>query len=959
VLCTACKTFNISSIQFTLTQGQCHSNQTFFETLTGTASSFSLGNWSSTQVATNPTSTCGYYQLLGGISIGIANSQFSYSIGNLPVHNNVQLSFNLLLIDQNPDTYQYTLSLDGVVRTISFVIQGTANYECGGTQREFLRQESLSFVHNGSSATVVISVQKSYMGIRDFLLIVDNPTADPNCLSFNNGSCQSCRNSLTLQNGTCSACISGYYLVSPNSTNRSCQPCPETCSACALSRQQVVCTACREPLTLDGTFCVDSNKALHAAEVIPNVSLSTQTIAWTYYPSLPNRGIAQCNSTEFLGSSTIQFKFLTMRRQYTGLPSHAGVVLYFTLFQIDGDYLPNGTLAFDLNGRHYTVDNITNITQLSALRVSLCGNSTLDSQFVVQLKDTSHTATTLDFAVHLSTAGKIGISNIQLYLLGATANNDSPFQLDIEPAYSVSTPARKGLQVKLAFANQFVSSVDTATAFVFEIVLAAGAGRLLSEGYSNQLVPINHTLNNQEIYYLLNLTQDYDSSYELRVRASQQSSLYFVGAGGEYQLLSQQPVTTPITRYLDVSEQDINDRSSLRNLFNLFRGCAILALFIGLASFIVGMSSAFDDFFILCQLIFVHVFIQMDYNPPSIRIPFAGLHIVQFLEWLPSAARVAIEEAILPATLYQPCDLTFQQYYQDVTFARTIYFTILYFALLMALWLLVHIFLLIYDSKHPQEQTKYSNFLVYYYKQYNMKILVCVDKMVRFAYFTICWACFLQFLFFDNQPDSFHIWNSILTVVMFAAVVLYPIVLFVILRKHSNSLSVATFGLSFEELRISHERLYYFLVRYYKLLLIALIVAVTYSSSPAIPLVLLIILNIVDAILLIALKPLGMSQPELIDAVFFYPHYPTVYAVTCIIQNILFVLMEIFFLILLGTRDSASSAAYMGIGYVICVIVILLLLNGLVRLLWGCIKILQHCYLEREANYMSVEKEVL
>lgn len=60
----------------------------------------------------------------------------------------------------------------------------------------------------------------------------------------------------------------------------------------------------------------------------------------------------------------------------------------------------------------------------------------------------------------------------------------------------------------------------------------------------------------------------------------------------------------------------------MQNLYNLFRGCAILALFIGLGSFLVGMSSAFDDFFILCQVIFVHVFIQLANNPPSIRIPF-------------------------------------------------------------------------------------------------------------------------------------------------------------------------------------------------------------------------------------------------------------------------------------------------------------------------------------------------
>lgn len=84
-----------------------------------------------------------------------------------------------------------------------------------------------------------------------------------------------------------------------------------------------------------------------------------------------------------------------------------------------------------------------------------------------------------------------------------------------------------------------------------------------------------------------------------------------------------------------MNTDDVTNRSSCRNLYNLFRGCAILGLFIGIASFLVGMSAAFDDFLLLCQLVFVHVFIQLDHSPPSVRIPFEGLHIVQFLEWLP------------------------------------------------------------------------------------------------------------------------------------------------------------------------------------------------------------------------------------------------------------------------------------------------------------------------------------
>jgi hypothetical protein len=55
--------------------------------------------------------------------------------------------------------------------------------------------------------------------------------------------------------------------------------------------------------------------------------------------------------------------------------------------------------------------------------------------------------------------------------------------------------------------------------------------------------------------------------------------------------------------------------------------------------------------------------------------------------------------------------------------------------------------------------------------------------------------------------------------------------------------------------------------------------------------------------------------------------------------------MEILFLVLYGQRNNSSSSSYMGIGYAICVVVILLLLNGLLRFFWGFMKQAQHCYL--------------
>ena len=80
----------------------------------------------------------------------------------------------------------------------------------------------------------------------------------------------------------------------------------------------------------------------------------------------------------------------------------------------------------------------------------------------------------------------------------------------------------------------------------------------------------------------------------------------------------------------------------MRNLQNLFRGIAILAMFIGLVSFFFALSSAFDDLFLLCQLVFVHIFIQSPFNPATFQVPVSGMQIVQFMLWLPLEGRIEV-----------------------------------------------------------------------------------------------------------------------------------------------------------------------------------------------------------------------------------------------------------------------------------------------------------------------------
>lgn len=80
------------------------------------------------------------------------------------------------------------------------------------------------------------------MGLRDFQLVVDNPTTDPNCLDYSNNVCLLCRNNLVVANNTCSQCLPGFFL---SNNNKVCLPCPSTCLQCAMVNNQMQCLSCR------------------------------------------------------------------------------------------------------------------------------------------------------------------------------------------------------------------------------------------------------------------------------------------------------------------------------------------------------------------------------------------------------------------------------------------------------------------------------------------------------------------------------------------------------------------------------------------------------------------------------------------------------------------------------------------------------------------------------------------
>jgi len=63
-------------------------------------------------------------------------------------------------------------------------------------------------------------------------------------------------------------------------------------------------------------------------------------------------------------------------------------------------------------------------------------------------------------------------------------------------------------------------------------------------------------------------------------------------------------------------------------------------------------------------------------------------------------------------------------------------------------WIIIKLILTIWNPK--DEKAKFNNYVLYYYDNYTSKKMVFIDKIVRFIYFTVVWACILQFIKFSN-----------------------------------------------------------------------------------------------------------------------------------------------------------------------------------------------------------------
>lgn len=234
------------------------------------------------------------------------------------------------------------------------------------------------------------------------------------------------------------------------------------------------------------------------------------------------------------------------------------------------------------------------------------------------------------------------------------------------PVYSIETPPKKGLKSKISFSDPISLIVKPKDLYAIDIVNKSrllqqnqndsgqGTGQLSIDAFTEAKL-----IEGRELQLFRALVDNQINKKAIARVAYPDRAWSVFPDQDRIKVLNLNPLEQPMPRYDDIPETDNENRVDTRNLRNLFRGISILALFIGLLSFFIGYSHLFDDLFVLCQVIFVHIFIQSPWLPATFKIPLSGMQNVQFMAWLPMEGRKAIENGIYQPGYYQKTPIVY------------------------------------------------------------------------------------------------------------------------------------------------------------------------------------------------------------------------------------------------------------------------------------------------------------
>lgn len=298
-----------------------------------------------------------------------------------------------------------------------------------------------------------------------------------------------------------------------------------------------------------------------------------------------------------------------------------------------------------------------------------------------------------------------------------------------------------------------------------------------------------------------------------------------------------------ISRYSNVREEDRISMTQLYWFYNFFQWFALITMIVCV---MLGIGIILEEFSILLQLLFLHVYISSALLPATLKAPLQGLERMENLNYFADRDIASIERSWF-GNYEHPSPYIFQQFNKDIFFERTFYPTIIINLVYLG-WFIV--LLVIRKVVKPVGESR--GMVAQFIRNIPDRPLNYFDQIWRYQFITTMWAAFMQFYILKNDTAKER-FNLALCFICFIISLLWPFFVitytyYITNFKYSSEFLYYYEDIYFRKMVTTSERDFkyylYIAVRFGRYLIMALFIAV-FTYHEIIGPIILIAVNVI------------------------------------------------------------------------------------------------------------------
>ena len=370
-----------------------------------------------------------------------------------------------------------------------------------------------------------------------------------------------------------------------------------------------------------------------------------------------------------------------------------------------------------------------------------------------------------------------------------------------------------------------------------------------------------------------------------------------------------------VARFDSLASSQIKSKQSFAYLFSVVAWLAVILVFM---ANLIGYGVTVEQFIVSLQILFMHIYLGCEYLPLTFRDVIGGLNVVQSLNFFVPAHKEAVQGWLgdssknIPVRFFLYSSETFflQQFYAIiiVNFIYLIWFGFVYYA-----------------GKRINEELIDEEKQIHHRVIDNIanRVINFFDQIWRYQFLSTIWFCFVQFYGISSASRA-TVLNGVLCILAFICSISWPVFVTFYCRRQYYQLEYSEYLYFYEdiyfgkiphyELPSTHHRIGFPLFRAAKLFYIAL-VSCYFGANPILALFCLLIVHVAQLLY-------TKNQEIYLDKK---------YWLLRVIENGLFVVIQLITAVMLGCNKIVSSSVYKAMGYFLSGLALLVIINGAVR----------------------------